>query len=182
MPYRPSASVEPLDLAQVQWERGIGSGHAYVYLLPCAGEDLLKLGFTRKPMQRLRQLQPRFFNLFELDRALLLQTRSLREARRLERLLIERWPECRASPPLLVDPAAGGETEWFRGVTELALVLAARLAERYELRQHRLSDWLCDYWRERAGGLHAWAEQLWQLDELQQQLPPAQRDPRYARH
>src|SRR5215472_5752189 len=93
-----------------------GRGRTFVYVLPLCGEDLTKLGFTHDPVQRFRSFHPRFFALFDLERGLLVETGRLREARRLERLLIERWPEHRAQAPLLVAEAAGGHTEWFRGI------------------------------------------------------------------
>jgi hypothetical protein len=60
-------------------------GPCHLYVLPCAGgEDLLKLGFSRDPLSRMQQLHPRWFEFFDLDRALAVETESVPDARKLE--------------------------------------------------------------------------------------------------
>ena len=158
-------------------------GRTFVYALPSLGEDLTKVGFTRDPIQRFRSFHPRFFALFDLQQGMLVETGRLRDARKLERLLIERWPEHRAVAPLLVSDTAGGHTEWFRGLGEEVGLFVRRTAERYGYVLHApLSEWLRAQFSERADSLYDWSQRL--LDMLQWQaanLPPEARDPRYAR-
>jgi len=90
-------------------------GRAYCYVLPCCGEDILKLGFSRDPLQRMRALHGRWFEFFDLDTAFLLETDRVKEARAAE----ARWAAGislhNAPAPLLVRGEAGGATEWYRG-------------------------------------------------------------------
>lgn len=158
-------------------------GRTFVYVLPSLGENLVKVGFTQDPVQRFRSFHPRFFALFDLEQGLLVETGRLRDARRLERLLIERWPEHRAAAPLLVADAAGGHTEWFRGVAEELDALVRRTAERYGYVLHApLSGWLRVRFAERADRLYEWSQRLLAMVQWQAaNLPPEARDPRYAR-
>jgi hypothetical protein len=88
---------------------------AYVYVLPCRHEDILKVGFSRDPLERMQTLHPRYFEFFDLERALVVATESVGDARALEGELFEVAAVHRAPGPLAVCPAAGGHTEWFRG-------------------------------------------------------------------
>ena len=118
-------------------------GRSFVYLLPCRDEDLLKVGFSRDPLQRLRTLHPRFFRFFDLDRAVLLETERLSEARRIERLLITRFAAQRAPAPRVVPLAAAGHTEWYRGVADAAIELLHAQSQAHALPLHApLRDWL----------------------------------------
>lgn len=90
-------------------------GACFVYVAPCAYEDLLKLGFSRDPFDRLRSLHPRYFEVFELDRTLLVETETVRDARAIELRLRRLLVEYNAPAPLVVREAAGGGTEWYRG-------------------------------------------------------------------
>ena len=93
-------------------------GRCYVYVFPCACEDILKLGFSRDPLVRLQTLHRRYFEFFDLDRALLIETETVRDARRLELALAEGIEPHNAPAPLLVRREAGGHTEWYRGAFE----------------------------------------------------------------
>jgi hypothetical protein len=158
-------------------------GRTFVYVLPSLGEDLTKVGFTQDPVQRFRAFHPRFFTLFDLEQGLLVETGRLRDARRLERLLIERWPDHRAAAPLLVSEAAGGHTEWFRGIGEELDAFVRRTAERYDYSLHApLRAWLHARFSEHADQLYEWSLRLLEMIEWQAaNLPPEARDPRYAR-
>nr|WP_255682910.1 GIY-YIG nuclease family protein [Dyella sp. 2HG41-7] len=157
-------------------------GRTFVYVLPCFGEDLTKVGFTHDPVQRFRSFHPRFFALFDLERGMLVQTGRLRDARRLERLLIERWPEHRASAPLLVSEAAGGHTEWFRGIAGEVDGFVRRTVERYGYSLHApLRVWLHRHFAERADQLYEWSSRMLDMIAWQEaNLPPESCDPRYA--
>lgn len=162
--------------------RSAKRGRMFVYVLPSLGEDLTKVGFTQDPVQRFRSFHPRFFALFDLEKGLLVETRQLRDARRLERLLIERWPDHRASAPLLVAEAAGGHTEWFRGIGDELDAFVRRTAERYDYMLHSpLSAWLHARFSERGDQLYEWAQRMLAMIQWQvANLPPEGRDPRYA--
>lgn len=143
------------------------SGRTYVYVLPSIGEDLVKVGLTHDPLARFRAFQPRFYAHFDLERGLLIETARLREARRVERLLIERWPEHRACAPIVVDEAAGGYTEWFRGIESIIPDFASRIAERYGHALHApLKAWLTRKLAGQADVLYQWSSTL--LDEIGQ--------------
>lgn len=163
--------------------RAAPSGCTFVYVLPCLGEDLTKIGFTHDPIQRFRSFHPRFFALFDLEKGLLIETRRLQDARRMERLLIERWPAHRASAPLLVSEAAGGHTEWFRGIADQVDGFACRVAERYAYAVHApLKSWLRLRLAERADQLYEWSSRMLEMIEWQLlNVPPELQDVRYAK-
>jgi len=157
-------------------------GRTFVYVLRCEGEDLLKVGFTHDPVARFRTLHPKFYTFFDLNESLLVETETLKEARRLERLFIERWPEHRAPAPIEINPRAGGHSEWFRGVGDAITAVIERMAERYGHHVHApLRDWLHHQFLERADLLFAWSERIYQIIDWQEQNQPIQmRDPVYA--
>ncbi|HET6554479.1 MAG TPA: GIY-YIG nuclease family protein [Dyella sp.] len=136
-------------------------GRAYVYVLPCRDEDLLKIGFTREPMERFRTLNRRFFELFDLGRGLLVEVDRVAQARRIERLLLTHWPEHRAPAPLVVPASAAGHTEWYRGVGAEAIPLARQLAQDEGLLLHEpLRPWLAAELSRRADALYSWSERM----------------------
>ncbi|ALN85844.1 hypothetical protein LC55x_2579 [Lysobacter capsici] len=94
---------------------GCSEGVCHVYVLPCAYKDLLKLGFSRNPLSRAQALQARYFEFFDLDRAFLIQTETVRDARDLELRLRHVLIEHNAPAPLTVRREAGGHSEWYRG-------------------------------------------------------------------
>ena len=181
MPAKKKAPYGPSD-RDVQIPRFAGRGKAYVYVLPRDGEDQIKLGFSRDPFERFRTLHPRFYAYFNLQQGLLIEVDTIREARRIERLLIERWPEHRASAPFDVSSHAGGHTEWFRGIGDEAAAFAQRVAERYGYTVYApLQAWLrirmCDYLE----NLYDWAQRLLEAIEWQAcNMPEVTRDPGYA--
>ncbi len=109
---------------EVAYPRFASRGRTFVYVLPCRDEDILKVGFSRDPLQRMRSLHARFFEFFDLDRALLIECEHLRDARRIERLFITTFAEHRAPAPLVVPLAAAGHTEWYRGIHPRVTALA----------------------------------------------------------
>jgi hypothetical protein len=80
----------------------------FVYVLPCRDRDLLKIGFSREPLRRLQTLHPRYFEFFDLERSLLIETDRLRDARRIEREFISTYISQRAEAPLQVPRSAAG--------------------------------------------------------------------------
>jgi hypothetical protein len=150
-------------------------GRTFVYVLPCRDEDILKIGFSRDPLDRFRTLHRRFFEFFDLDRGLLIDTDHLRDARRLERLFITTFAEHRAPPPLVVRQAAAGHTEWFRGISPQADALARRLCEEQGFTLHAtLRRWLRDRLAERSGGLFDWSARMLEALEYEYFNTPAE--------
>ena len=101
-------------------------GRCFVYVAPCAWEDLLKLGHSRDPLQRLQALHPRWYEFFDLERGLLVETDTVREARDLELALGRGIALHNAPVPLVIRREAAGHGEWYRGAWE---GLAAAVAE-----------------------------------------------------
>ncbi|HEX7663459.1 MAG TPA: GIY-YIG nuclease family protein, partial [Polyangiaceae bacterium] len=116
------------EAADAPLPRFASRGRAFVYVLPCRDEDTLKVGFSRDPLQRLHALHRRFFRFFDLDRALLIETDRVRDARRIERRFITTFADQRAAAPLVVRDAAAGFTEWYRGVHADVDALARTIA------------------------------------------------------
>lgn len=114
-----------------------------MYVVPCHGEELLKLGFSRNPLQRLQALHARYFDFFDLDRAFLIETDRVKDARRIERLLAGRIQVHGAPAPLLVPRSAAGHTEWYRGAYTTLQEAAANLGSGQGYRVHApLRVWL----------------------------------------
>lgn len=150
-------------------------GRAFVYVLPCRDEDLLKVGFSRDPLQRLQTLHPRFFRFFDLDRGFLIATDTVRDARRIERRYITTFAEQRSPAPLVVRDAAAGYTEWYRGVYPDAVAIARELADDDGFVLHApLRAWLRDLFEDRAALLFAWSSRMLEAIEYERfNAPPA---------
>ncbi|MGY3038781.1 hypothetical protein ACVWWQ_000368 [Rhodanobacter sp. TND4EL1] len=158
-------------------------GRTWVYLLPCRDEDILKIGFSSDPLQRMHALHRRYFDFFDLDRALLIESEHLRDARRIERTLIERFADYRAPAPLVVRQAAAGHTEWFRGVAAEADAMARDIALKEGWTVHApLTLWLQGLFRERADTFYDWSSRLMDSIEYERfNLPPGAQAPDTAR-
>jgi hypothetical protein len=131
------------------------STSAYVYVLQCRYEDILKVGFSRDPLGRMQTLHPRYFEFFDLERALVVATESVGDARALESELFEAAALHRAPGPLAVCQGAGGHTEWFRGAYSLVQDAAVGKAASagYTLHSPAL-NWLRARLQLRAEGLY----------------------------
>jgi len=153
--------------------RHVSRGRTFVYVLPCRHEDILKVGYSRDPLDRFRTLHRRFFEFFDLDRGLLIDTERLREARQVERLFITTFAEQRAPAPLVVREAAAGHTEWFRGIAPQAEALARRLGEEQGFTLHApLAPWLRERLLERADLLFGWSARMLDALEYEYFNPP----------
>jgi len=149
-------------------------GRAFVYVLPCRDEDLLKVGFSRDPLQRMQTLHPRFFRFFDLDRAFLIGTDYVRDARRIERRFIDAFAARRATAPLVVPDAAAGYTEWYRGTYPDAVALAESISASEGFVLHApLRDWLRAVFDERGALLYAWSAKMLEAIEYERfNAPP----------
>ncbi len=150
---------DDLDRDDRPW-RPASSGRAFVYVLPCSGEAILKIGFSRDPLDRFQTLHPRYFEYFDLDAAWLVETDSVREARAIERRLGDCVKDHGAVQPMSVRSQAGGHTEWYRGAEE-ALASAADDLQRQGMGLHRPArPWLANALEARAGLLFHWSTQM----------------------
>jgi hypothetical protein len=143
------------------YPRFASRGKAYVYVLPCRDEDLLKVGFSRDPFTRFSTLHRRFFDFFELERGLLLDAERVTHARRIERRLIETFREQRAMAPLVVPASAAGHTEWYRGIHTDVSAMLEDIAKAEGLPLSRsLRPWLRGYLEARADLLYDWSARI----------------------
>lgn len=154
---------------------------AFLYLLPCAGEDLIKLGISRDPLARARSLAPRWFEFFDLDRAWLLQADAIAEAQSWETALKRSLKPHNAPAPLLSVRAAGGFSEWFRGAHGAVLdYMDAMAGQGFSL--HPARPWLGQALARGSDSLYGWADALWQsmlesgIDPSLHPLAPSLRD------
>lgn len=157
-------------------------GRCFLYVFPCGWEDLLKLGISRDPLDRVQALHPRWFEFFDLDRGFLVAFDRVREARDHELALGRRWAEHRAVAPLTVREEAGGHTEWFRGAYDaLASAMEALGAQGHPLHAP-LRPWLREALLARADRLFSWTQAMLSPDELatQHAVTPRQRAVRDA--
>ncbi|HBK46126.1 MAG TPA: hypothetical protein DDZ67_06740 [Xanthomonadaceae bacterium] len=116
-------------------------GRCFTYVFPCVWEDHCKIGFSRDPLARIGSLHPRWFEFFDLERGLLVEAESVRDARDLELALRRPLALHNAPAPLTVRVQAGGGTEWFRGVAG-ELIGAVQALARHGYRVHPLRGWL----------------------------------------
>jgi hypothetical protein len=135
------------------------AARAHVYVAPCAGEDIAKIGFSRDPLRRLQTLHRRWFEFFDLADGFVVALDSVRDARRLERRLIGASTEHRANAPLTVSARAGGHSEWFRGAGGLLNAAADDLVSSGFAVSRPLRSAFVAPMRERAGLLYEWSRQ-----------------------
>ncbi|TKS54344.1 GIY-YIG nuclease family protein [Luteimonas yindakuii] len=141
-------------------------GRCFAYVFPCRWEDHCKIGFSRDPLGRIAALHPRWYEFFDLERGVLVEAESVRDARDLELLLRGPLRDHNAPAPLSVRMEAGGGTEWFRGVETLLDVAVRGLATQgYRLRP--LQAWLGAALVARRDGLHEWTLLQLSVDELE---------------
>jgi hypothetical protein len=131
-------------------------GRCFAYVFPCAWEDYGKIGFSRDPLARIGALHHRWFEFFDLDAGMLIETETQRDARDVELALRRPLKAHRAPAPLTVQDKAGGRTEWVRGANDLLRPAVQVLAEGGH-RIHPLRAWLATAMLARADGLFDWS-------------------------
>lgn len=118
-------------------------GRAFLYVLVSAGpEDLLKIGLSHDPLARWSSFHRRWFEAFDLDHSLLVETETRRDAQLLETLWHRRFKLHRCPIPLTLRLAAGGGNEWYRGAYPQAVGLAQRLATEGYVVHFNARQWL----------------------------------------
>jgi hypothetical protein len=141
-------------------------GRCHLYVLPCTWEDLLKLGFSRDPLARMQQLHPRWYEFFDLERALAIETESVPDARKLE-LQHRRLLEAHNAPaPLTVREDAGGKREWYRGAYGQLADAALDLRDAGHIVHAPLRSWLRHALEQRADQLFSWTSAMLDIEML----------------
>lgn len=127
--------------------RTASRGRCFAYLLPARDADIVKVGFSRDPLQRMRSLHERYFDYFDLERAVLVEVDYVREARSVEAFLKKELADGATWAPLVIRSAAGGRTEWFRGVGDRAAQTISSHAKSCGFVFHGcLRTWLHERW------------------------------------
>ncbi len=134
-------------------------GRCFAYVFPCAWEDYGKIGFSRDPLARIGALHRRWFEFFDLDAGVLIETETQRDARDIELALRRPLKAHRAPAPLTVQDKAGGKTEWVRGANDLLQPAVQSLADGGH-RIHPLRAWLAAAMLARADQLYDWSAML----------------------
>ena len=158
--------MAPLDSRDPVSTRSPSSGPCFLYVAPSAYEDQLKLGFSRDPLVRLQSLHPRWFEAFDLDRALLVETETVRDARALELKLRRQLVAHNAPAPLTVRQQAGGHTEWYRGAYEQLRDAVIALEATGHTVHVPARAWFRDALLGRVDLLYGWTEAVLSPDEL----------------
>jgi len=153
--------------------RSLAKGRTFVYMLPWREQDLLKVGYSRQPLVRLRTLHRRFFDVLDLQRGWLLEAERLAQARKIERDLLVRHAEQRSPAPLLVADEAAGYSEWFRGVCPEVTGELHEVAAREGLALHSLHDWLRRWFSDQSDGVYEWSLRVLEAIEYETfNVPP----------
>jgi len=155
---------------QSGFPRRLSKGRAFVYVIPCRGDTRFKVGFARDPIERWRSLHARFFAYFDLEQGLLLEAPRVAEARAVEQRLLAEFRAFEAFAPLDVAPAAGGTSEWLRGVLDDVASRAVVLAKARGLVAHRpASTWLRAHLLERRDLLFDWSARMLEQVEYERE-------------
>ncbi len=146
----------------IEFRRTLDQGPASVYVLPHRSEEFLKLGFARDPLARMQSLHPRYFDFFDIARAILIETPRVKDARGIETELKRMLAAHRAPAPLDIRHDAGGESEWYRGAYESITTnldnyeamgytvyrdARTRLADRLRMQSAHTFEWAVLQWR-----------------------------------
>lgn len=154
--------------------RTLGKGRSYVYMLPCRDQDLLKIGFSREPLERFRTLHRRFFDYFDLERGLLLEVEKVAQARAIERDILLRHAEERSPAPLVIADRAAGYSEWLRGVEPLVSARLHEFAARGGYPIHALRTWVRGMFEAQSDAFYDWSLKLLEAIEYEAFNVPAE--------
>ncbi|MET0807474.1 MAG: GIY-YIG nuclease family protein [Pseudoxanthomonas sp.] len=129
----------------------------FTYVFPCVVEDHCKVGFSRDPLARLQSFHRRWFEFFDLDRAILVEAETRRDARDLELELRRPLRPHQAPVPMTIRRQAGGHTDWLRGAYAALAAQAMELQHRGHTVHADARPWLAGAMLERADRLYSWA-------------------------
>lgn len=140
-------------------------GRGFLYVAVCAGpEDLLKVGLSHDPLVRWSAFHPRWFEAFDLDRSVLVQVETRREAQAMETALHRLLREHNCPAPLAMREAFGGGTEWYRGAYARVLEVADAAAREGQVVHAPARPWFARAMNDRLERLATL------LDQAQQEL------------
>ena len=149
-----------------------GGGRSFVYVLPCRDADLVKIGYSRSPLQRFETLHARWFEYFDLDGGALVELERVGDARRMERDFLVRFAARRTIAPYVVPKAAAGHTEWHAGAQDAALAHARAVCAEGGLPLHApLRGWLRAELGSRLDRLHDWSRAMLEAVEYERFNP-----------
>jgi hypothetical protein len=149
-------------------------GRGFLYALPVAGpEDLLKVGMSHDPLARWSAFHARWFEAFDLERSLLVETETRGDARRLETALHRMLAAHRCPMPITMREQAGGGGEWYRGADVLVRAFVDEQAARGFVVHHDAMPWLAARMRQQQDRLEGLLRQA-REDEIAGWLAPAQ--------
>lgn len=135
-------------------------GRGFVYVAACSGpEDILKVGSSHDPVERWSAFHRRWFEAFDLDRCLLVQTETRREARAMETALHRLLREHNCPQPLTMRERFGGATEWYRGAYATVLAFALDAQARGHVLHRPARGWVARAMRARAPALASLLDQ-----------------------
>lgn len=140
--------------------RTLSRGRCFLYVAPCAYEDLVKLGFARDPLVRLRAMHHRFYEFFDIDSGFLVETDTVRESRALETRLKHALAAHNAPAPLIVRHEAAGHSEWYRGAYALLAENARDLSAGGHIVHRPLRPWIERQLLARGPELYSWSENI----------------------
>ena len=137
----------------------------YLYVLPLAYEDQLKLGISHDPLARAQAFSRRYYEFFDLSRSLLVEFDTRREAQARETELHRRLRDWNAVQPITVPGAAAGKTEWYRGA-----YVALKAAVEDDITGGRIVHapaiaWWRTRLHEEREKLYEWASRLLHIDD-----------------
>ena len=131
---------------------------AFLYVLALPGpEDVLKVGISRQPLARWASFHRRWFQAFDLDRSMLVETETRAEAQAMETRLHRRLSEHQCPIPMTIRVNAGGFTEWYRGASLIVdNFVLERGKEGYTVHPQARA-WLAPQMKEMSESLHGMA-------------------------
>lgn len=150
----------------------------YLYVLPLAYEDILKLGISHDPLARAQAFSRRYYEFFDLERSLLVEFDCKREAQARETALHRQLRDWNAVQPITVPGAAAGKTEWYRGAYAiLSAAVTTDVAEGRRAHSPAMEWWRTQLLAER-DALYEWIVTM--TGDGVCVLPPRERQQRLA--
>lgn len=143
----------------------LNASTCYLYVLPLAYEDILKVGISRDPLARAQAFSRRFYECFDLSRSLLVEFEARREAQARETALHRRLRDWNAVQPITVPDAAAGKTEWYRGAYALLEAAVAEDAASGHVVHAPALEWCRMRLREERANLYEWASAVLRMDD-----------------
>ncbi|GAA5007282.1 GIY-YIG nuclease family protein [Pseudoluteimonas lycopersici] len=125
------------------------AGRAFLYVLRLSGpEDILKVGISQNPFMRWPAFHPRWFEAFDLEHSLLVETETRSDAQCIETQMHRTLNSHRCPVPMTMRQQAGGETEWYRGAYSAIRRIMEELTAQGYVVHNTATPWLAAVMRE----------------------------------